>query len=155
MLEGAKLGLAMMAIALFVSVLSSAASSEEMPGGKEAMFKIKMTYANVVVTATLYDNATTRWLRNKLPLTIPMMNRYCRELVYRFPEALPTDNVSVRSYEVGEIVYYPPLHSFVILYAQNGEKFSMQRLGHIEAGLENFENADDISLTIEMLEGGS
>ena len=81
MLEGAKLGLAMMAIALFVSVLSSAASSEEMPGGKEAMFKIKMTYADVVVTATLYDNATTRWLRNKLPLTIPMMNRYCRELV--------------------------------------------------------------------------
>ena len=104
MLEGAKLELAMMAIALFVSVLSSAASAEEMPGGKEAMFKIKMTYADVVVTATLYDNATTRWLRNKLPLTIPMMNRYGRELVYRFPEALPTDNVSVRSYEVGEIV---------------------------------------------------
>ena len=61
MLEGAKLELAMMAIALFVSVLSSAASAEEMPGGKEAMFKIKMTYAGVVVTATLYDNATTRW----------------------------------------------------------------------------------------------
>jgi hypothetical protein len=31
----------------------------------------------------------------------------------------------------------------------------MQRLGHIDADLENFENADDISLTIEMLEGGS
>jgi len=60
-----------------------------------------------------------------------------------------------RDMRPGEIVYYPPLHCFVILYAQNGEKFSMQRLGHIDADLENFENADDISLTIEMLEGGS
>lgn len=67
--------------------------------------KIRITFNNTAVTATLYDNATTRSLVSKMPLSLSMLNLYFREIVYRFSEPLPTDDVSVRGYEVGEIVY--------------------------------------------------
>ena len=60
-----------------------------------------------------------------------MADLYGRELCYRFGAPLPTDNVSYTGYEVGEIVYWPPRHSFVIMYAQNGEMFDMQKIGKI------------------------
>ena len=54
-------------------------------------------------------------------------------------DALPANEVSYRGYEVGEIVYWPPRHSFVILYAQNGEHFDMQPIGRIEKGVEEMD----------------
>ena len=96
------------------------------------------------------DNALTRELVKRLPMTIPMMDLYGRELCYRFPEALPTDSVEYRGYRVGEIVYWPPRHSFVILYAQNGEAFDMQRVGRIEWGLEELARLGDAEVTITL-----
>ena len=80
-----------------------------------------------------------------------MLDLYNREMCYRFPEALPTDDVNTCGYEVGEIVYYPPMHSFVIMYAQNGEHFSMQKLGKISSGVEAFRNTGDIDVTFELV----
>ena len=78
-------------------------------------YRIKITVNGRELTAVLTDNATTRAFVEKLPVTLPMQDLYGREMCYRFPDALPTDNVSVSGYEVGEIVYYPPMHSFVII----------------------------------------
>ena len=44
-----------------------------------------------------------------------------------------TSNVQYRTYEVGEIVYWTPKLSFVILYTQNGEAFEMQSIGRIDS----------------------
>src|SRR5437870_5392708 len=51
--------------------------------------KLKITVGDKVLTATLFDNATTRELISRLPLTLPMKDLYEREVVYNFPEAPP------------------------------------------------------------------
>jgi hypothetical protein len=116
---------------------------------KTAGIKITVTVGKKVLTATLIDNSTTRSLISKFPLTVPMANLYSREMCYRFPDELPTDNVQTAGYEVGEIVYWPPRHSFVILYAQNGERFDMQKLGRIDSGVETFKKTEDVDVKFE------
>ena len=118
----------------------------------EGNMKIKITVGNTVLTATLLDNATARAFAAKLPLTLPMQDLYSRELVYRFSDPLPTDNVQTTGYTVGEIIYWPPRHSFVIMYAQNGERFSMQKVGRIDTSVEIFRNTGDVNITFEVLE---
>lgn len=114
-------------------------------------YKVRMTFGNHSLTATLENNATTRAFIERLPITLPMMDLYGREMCYRFPEALPTDNAFTQGYEVGEIVYYPPMHSFVILYAQNGERFQMQKLGRVDSDIELFDGVGDVDVRFELL----
>lgn len=99
---------------------------------------VKITVNGREFTATLEDNATTKAFEGMLPLTVPMDSLYSREMCYHLPDALPTDDVATRGYEVGDLVYWPPMHSLVILYAQNGEHFSYQKLGHVEGDVESF-----------------
>lgn len=112
-------------------------------------FKVKVKVGSHELSATLLNNVTTQAFIKKLPITLPMLDLYNREMCYRFPEAMPTDDVNTCGYEVGEIVYYPPMHSFVIMYAQNGEHFSMQKLGRIDANVSVFNNIGDIKVTFE------
>ena len=130
---------------LALNSIGTAAEAEEMK-----MTHIRLTAGRNYWTAALEDNALTRELVKRLPMTIPMMDLYGRELCYRFPEALPTDRVEYRGYRVGEIVYWPPRHSFVILYAQNGEAFDMQSVGRIEWGLEELARLGDAEVTISL-----
>ena len=118
----------------------------------DAELKVKISVGNCELTAKLEDNATTRALMEKLPMTLPMLNLYGREMCYRFEDALPTDTLRADGYEVGDIAYWPPRHSFVILYKQNGEQFSRQHLGHIDFGVEIFDGIGDTEITIEHLE---
>lgn len=104
------------------------------------------------LTATLENNVTAQAFAAKLPITLPMMDLYGREMCYRFSEALPTDNAYSRGYEVGEIVYYPPMRSFVIMYAQNGEHFQMQSIGRISSGVEVFDGIGDVDVSFEKAE---
>jgi hypothetical protein len=72
-------------------------------------------------------------------------------MCYRFPDILPTDNVRNTGYEIGEIIYWPPGHSLVIIYAQNGEQFSMQKIGRIDSGVEVFCSTGDVNVTFEVI----
>ncbi|MCD4512028.1 hypothetical protein LQT97_12375 [Brucella pseudogrignonensis] len=114
--------------------------------------KVKVIAGNHVATATFIDNATTRALVAQFPLTVPMLDRYGRELVHRFPDALPANETTTSRYEVGDIVYWTPRHSFVIMYAQNGERISnLQKVGRIDSGIEALGNQGDTNVTFELL----
>lgn len=101
-------------------------------------YTVKMTVGGQTAMATFYDNPTSRAIIEQMPMTLHMLDLYGNEMCYRYPNALPTDNVRDRGYEVGEIIYWPPRHSFVIRYAQNGEEFDMQSIGKVDSGLELF-----------------
>jgi hypothetical protein len=131
---------------IFGSASYSAGSDNRVPT------KIKITVGEHVLTGTFDNNATARALIEKLPLTIPMMDLYSREMCYHFPDVLPTDNVQTTGYEVGEIIYWPPRHSFVILYEQNGERFDMQKIGRIDSGVEVFKKTGDVNVTFELMD---
>ncbi len=111
--------------------------------------RMKIIVGNHILTATLEDNATAQAFAAKLPITLPMMDLYGREMCYRFPDALPADGARTRGYEVGEIVYYPPMHSFVIMYAQNGERFQMQSIGRVEGNVGIFNGIGDVYVKFE------
>ncbi len=118
----------------------------------EMITKMRITVNSHTLTATLENNVTAQAFAAKLPITLPMMDLYGREMCYRFPEALPTDNARTRGYEVGEIVYYPPMHSFVIMYEQNGEHFQMQSIGRVEGNAGIFDGIGDVDVRFEKAE---
>ena len=114
---------------------------------KEGEMKIKFMAGGQEFAATLEDNPTSRAFMEKLPTKLKMENLYEREMCYHYPEALPAGTLRDDNYQVGDIIYWPPRHSFVILYKQNGEKFERQHLGHIDSGdLSIFNNAGDMEI---------
>lgn len=121
--------------------------------GDENM-QIKITVGETELYATLEDNATTRALMEQMPMTLLMSDLYGREMCYRYGAGtLPTDGLRSDGYAVGDIAYWPPRGSLVILYAQNGEQFERQHLGHIDSGVEVFETTGDADVTFEVVSG--
>ena len=114
--------------------------------------KVKITVGNTELIATLENNATTQALIEKMPMTLPMTDLYGREMCYRYGAyALPTDNMRSDGYEIGDIAYWAPGGSLVILYDQNGEHFERQHLGHIDSGVEIFETTGDVDVRFEIM----
>ncbi|MCY7008956.1 cyclophilin-like fold protein [Fusobacterium simiae] len=120
-------------------------------GGKE--MNVKVTAGSHTFIVKLENNVASHALYDKLPLTLPMANRYGREMVYRFGAGgLPTDNASDQGYKVGDLSYWPPMGSLVILYKQNGEVFEQQKLGHTDADISFFNEMKDTNITFEKQE---
>jgi hypothetical protein len=112
---------------------------------------VKLTVGDRVLTATFEDNATARALMSRFPLSLPMMDLYGREMCYRFPEPLPAENAGPSGYQVGDIAYWPPRHSFVIFYRQNGEIIDgLQRVGRMTSGTEVFQQTGDTQVKFEV-----
>ncbi|MBQ6908931.1 MAG: hypothetical protein IJQ29_02355 [Synergistaceae bacterium] len=129
------------ALVIVFLVLCSSAYADEM--------RVKISVNNKVLHAVLDDNATSRAIYNKLPLKLFMQDLYSREMCYNFDESFKTENLRSDNYEVGDLIYWPPMHSFVILYRQNGEKFRRQHLGKVLSGVEIFETTGDAEVLFE------
>ena len=129
------------ALVIVFLVLCSSAYADEM--------RVKISVNNKVLHAVLEDNATSRAIYNKLPLKLFMQDLYSREMCYNFNESFKTENLRSDNYEVGDLIYWPPMHSFVILYRQNGEKFRRQHLGKVLSGVEIFETTGDAEVLFE------
>ena len=137
---------------LDVTIAATEQPTSEQPEAKEdAQMKIRITVGDTILYATLEDNATTRAWTAQMPLTLPMSDLYGREMCYRYGGgAMPTDSLRYDGYEVGDIAYWPPRGSLVILYAQNGEEFERQHLGHIDSGVEVFASTGNADVTFEL-----
>lgn len=118
------------------------------------MAKVNVTVGSTTLRAEFEDNATSKWLIERMPFTVSMMDLYGREMCHRYgANALPTTRLRHDGYEVGDIAYWPPAGSLVILYAQNGEHFGRQQVGHIASDVEAFERTGDCDVTFELADG--
>lgn len=123
---------------------------------EEIMKQIKITVGQEELYATLEDNATTAALLEQMPLTLLMEDLYGREMCYRFgADTLPYEETRSDGYEIGDIAYWPPRGSFVILYEQNGEQFERVHLGHIDEGVEVFKTTGSTEVTFEVVNENS
>lgn len=114
---------------------------------------VRITVGEQSFTAKLYDNEATRALWDMLPKTFPMMNLYGREMCYRMGNgALPDDTAEDIGYKVGDISYWPPAGSLVILYKQNGEVFEQVKIGHTDDDISFFDGMEDTEITFEKAE---
>ena len=111
---------------------------------------VKITVGERTITATLYDNEATRVLWDMLPQTFPMINLYGREMCYRMGNGALSDATAQDiGYEVGDISYWPPAGSLVILYKQNGEVFEQVQIGHTNDDISFFDGMEDTDITFE------
>lgn len=126
-------------------------TNQETNNNEVTNLNIKITVKDKILHATLEDNSTSRALIEKMPFTIKMMNLYGREMCYRYGAGtLPTDNPKDLEYEIGDISFWPPGGSLVILYKQNGEVFEQQHLGHIKEDVSFFDGMEDTDITFEL-----
>lgn len=133
-----------------VGSLAVAAMATSLAEAKD--YKVRIRAGNHTLTATFQDNATARALVARFPLTVPMKDLYGRELVYRFAHPLPADETTTSGYEMGDIVYWTPRHSFVLMYAQNGERISdLQMIGRIDSDVEALKGIGDVMVTFELI----
>lgn len=120
---------------------------------EKRMYTIKVTVRGQSLYGTLENNAATKALLKQFPLHLHMVNLYGREMTYRYGQgALPTEHLRADRYDVGDIVYWAPRGSFVILYQQNGEEFERQQLGHLNGDLSIFADGSDADVIIERVE---
>lgn len=113
--------------------------------------RVRITAGGQTMYAEFEDNAVSRALIGMMPMTLDMMDLYGREMCYRFGAgALATDNLRSDGYAIGDIAYWPPAGSLVILYEQNGERFQRQHVGHIDSGVDIFSTLGDTSVTFEL-----
>lgn len=111
------------------------------------MTKVKLTINDQELTADFDDNDTSRAIMAQFPLKVSMMNLYSREMTYRFKEALPAKKAKTSGYEVGDIAYWAPRHSFVIFYKQTGEVIDdLQKIGHIKNDISFFNQSGDTNI---------
>ena len=74
-------------------------------------------------------------------------------MVFRFDDPLPASEPGTSGYEVGDIVYWTPQNSFVIMYEQNGEIIAnLQKVGRIESGVEVFKRSGNVNVTFELMD---
>ncbi|MBQ7705034.1 MAG: hypothetical protein IJT73_06390 [Selenomonadaceae bacterium] len=115
--------------------------------------RLKITVGDKILFATLEDNATVKDFVSKLPTTLKMENLYGREMCYRYGAGgLAESATRADRYEIGDIVYWKPRGSFVILYKQNGEEFERVQLGHIQSGVEIFNGLGTTEIKFEIAE---
>lgn len=133
---------------------SSRPSAAPQTADASAARRIRITIGGRQMIAMLEANATADAIWQRLPMTVPMEDAYGRELVHRFAEPLPAGEPRTRGYEVGEIAYWPPRHSLVIFYEQNGEVIGgLQSIGRIEGDLAFEDGFGDVEVTWEPLNG--
>ena len=140
----------MIAIILgLILIFTLTASAEEGNMG----IRIRITVGETELFATFEDNATSRALIEKMPMTLPMMDLYGREMCYRFSsENIPAEEAQYGSFDVGKILYWTPWHSFVIVYAESSETIDdLQYVGEIDSGWEIFNTTGDTDVTFEMI----
>lgn len=126
----------------------TAPATARQKGGEE--MKIKITAGGRTLYARLEDNAAARAWAETLPVTLPMENLYDREMCYHYGAGtLPDGALRSDGYDVGDLIYWPPMGSMVILYAQNGERFPRQHIGHIEGDVSFFGAARSMDVTFE------
>ena len=126
-------------------------NSEKMEEKTMSTIQVKVIVNEQVLPAEFYDNATSNALMEQFPLTVPMMDLYSREMCYRFEEALPANEAETSGYEVGDIAYWTPRHSFVIFYEQNNEVIAdLQKVGRITSGVDEFKQTGDVEVTFDI-----
>ena len=139
------------AAALLLTGCGTSAAVEQKDKPVEKVLRLKITACDRILFATLEDNATTQDFIKKLPATLFMKNLYGREMCYRYGAGgLAEDATRSDAYEVGDIIYWPPGGSFVILYKQNGELFERVQMGHVDGDLNFFDGAGDMEIKFEL-----
>lgn len=95
------------------------------------MRTVNIQVGNKNFTAILYDNASTRALLAKLPLTLNMDELNGNEKFYFFSEKVPANSEQVGTIKTGDLMLYGS-DCLVLFYKSFSTSYSYTRLGYVE-----------------------
>ena len=140
-------------VVLFTLYLNNQQIVEGNTMNNSEQFNIKITIGDTLLTATLYDNPTTRDFISLLPLDLTLEDYAGTEKISYLPEKLSTaDAPSGFDPSVGDITYYAPWGNLAIFYKDFGYANGLINLGKIDNGIEVFNTSDSLNVRIELIE---
>jgi hypothetical protein len=151
----------MMAMALvgaatlpFANESSAAESESKDPSNQQARtMKIRMTIEGTVLTATLFDNQTSRDFIGLLPITLTLKDYAATEKVSDLPKKLSTEGAPKGSDpSIGDITYYAPWGNLAVFYKDFSFSSGLIKLGKIDSGVEVLTRPGPLRTTIELLQ---
>ena len=139
----------------FIAFLTLNFNSQQIVEGNtmnnSEQFNIKISVGDTIVTATLYDNPTTRDFISLLPLELILEDYAGTEKISYLSKKLSTENTpSGYDPSVGDITYYGPWGNLAIFYNDFGYAKGLIKLGKIDQGIEEFNNASSLPVSIEL-----
>ncbi|WP_338731329.1 cyclophilin-like fold protein [Mangrovimonas cancribranchiae] len=142
-------------LGLFLSFLALKAEFKEDVVQQKTIkdMKLKITFSNVELTATIYDNPTSRDFISMLPITTELEDYASNEKIF-YPEEKLTKEGAPSGYEpkTGDITYYAPWGDVAIFYKDFSYSTGLISLGKIEGdGIKKLKNMGNQKVTFELL----
>lgn len=120
---------------------------------KSEQLTIKISVGDTELTATLYENPTTRDFISLLPLNLTLDDYAGTEKISYLPKKLSTDKApSGFDPSIGDITYYAPWGNLAIFYKDFGYADGLICLGKIEQGIEELTKSKSLNVSIEISE---
>lgn len=142
--------LMLLCASVYGSCMSRRAAAENAIREAKNGMRLRITTEGRTLFAGLYECDASRAFWNRLPLTLPMTNLYGRMMCFHFGyRGLPDGGSREQDCKVGDISYWPPRGSLVILYKQSGAVFEHLTLGHITGDVSFFDGVEDTYVTFE------
>lgn len=114
--------------------------------------KIRLTFNNQSVIATLYDNPSARDLITLLPLDLTIDNYGNNEKIAYLPRRLTEEGSGPFNNEApGDLCYYAPWGNLALFYAGYQWSEGLIRLGRFEGSFESLLTRGKFPLRIERL----
>ena len=138
----------------FCCILSSVAYAEERDSlSTENIMKIQATSGENHAVIVMENNATAKDFLSILPVTVKFEEIHSREKYGDIDRHLEEKDARVKTYEVGEFVYWDKGPGVAVFYRQGNNEISdgIIRIGHIESGMELFEAPHDIEVRFELI----
>ena len=102
--------------------------------------KIRLIFNDTVLTATMYDNPTTRDFISQLPLTLELEDYNGTEKISYLPKKLSLkDAPSGSDPSIGDFAYYSPWGNLAIYYRDFSYSSGLIKLGRIDANVNYLE----------------
>lgn len=115
--------------------------------------KLKITFGETVLTATLYDNPTTQDFISMLPITTEVEDYASNEKIF-YPERKLSTDQAPNGYKpsTGDITYYAPWGDVAIFYKDFSHSSGLISLGRIDDnGIEKLKSVGKQLVTFELI----
>ena len=122
----------------------------------EENMKISLKFQHKTVTATLIDNETTRDFVSLLPLTLTMNDLFGREKFAHLPRAISEGGKGMKTYEVGDVIYWSPGPDVAVFYRHDGQRIpdpGIIVMGKIDSGIDALNVPGSVKMTVELITG--
>ena len=115
--------------------------------------KLKITIGETVLTATMYDNPTTKDFISLLPLTLTLTDYNWTEKISDLPKKLSSkDAPGGHKPSVGDITLYAPWGNLAVFYKDFSYSSGLIVLGKINSGIDALKVPGSVNVKMELIQ---